>query len=240
MKTLIVDDERLARQELKRLLAHHPMLRVVAEAANGPTAVEAINRHLPELVFLDIQMPGFNGFEVLKRLSHTPHIIFTTAYDQFAIRAFEVNALDYLLKPIEADRLADALRRCLQEEGEASEPDEHPSQRLGVDDHVFVKDGDRCWFVPLAQVALFESEGNYTRLYFHDERPLIYRSLSYLEERLDPNHFFRASRKHLINLAHVGSLEPAQHGGLLVQLPAGPTVEMSRRQAQKFRDRLSL
>ena len=241
MNTLIVDDERLARQELKRLLAAYPELTIAGEAANGPDAVKAVHALKPDLLFLDVQMPGFNGFEVLKRLSHVPRVIFTTAFDQFAIRAFEVNALDYLLKPIENDRLAEALRRCLDPSEDHDEgPNETMADNLGADDRVFVKDGDRCWFVRIGDVVLFESEGNYTRLYFEEKRPLVYRSLAYLEQRLDPQHFFRASRKHLINLRHVRGLEPAQHGGLMVQLPNVPLVEMSRRQAQKFREQLSL
>ena len=166
-------------------------------------------------------------------LTITPVVIFTTAYDEYALRAFEVNALDYLMKPIEPARLAAALARAA--EPALPEP-EAPVERLTASDQVFVKDGDRYWFVQLDEVRLFESEGNYTRLFFGHERPLVYRSLSYLEERLDPKMFFRASRKHIINLRWVRKLDAWFNGGLIVELEGGLQAEMSRRQAQRFRE----
>ncbi len=236
IKVLIVDDERLARNELKRLLATYPETEIVGEAANAEEAIRLAASCQPDLIFLDVQMPGRNGFEALETMESPPAVIFTTAYDHFAVRAFEVNALDYLLKPIEPERLTAALARF-------HEPDavgDNPDQRLDENDRVFVKDGERCWFVKLGEVSLFESEGNYTRLFFGGERPLIYRSLSYLETRLDDKTFFRANRKHIVNLKRVDDLRPASHGGLSATLCDGLTVEMSRRQAQKFREASSL
>ncbi|HYE94806.1 MAG TPA: LytTR family DNA-binding domain-containing protein [Rubricoccaceae bacterium] len=233
MRAVLVDDERLARAELRRLLREHPEVEVVAEAADAEAAREALEAHHPDLVFLDVQMPGESGFELLASLEAAPAVIFTTAHDAYALRAFEVNALDYLLKPIEPRRLAAALERV-----RAAPPGGRGV--LTEADRVFVKDGERYWFVRLGDVRLFESEGNYTRLYFGHERPLVARSLSVLEARLDPAVFFRASRRHLLNLRWVRGLRPWGAGGLLVQIEGGPEVQMSRRQARLFRERRGL
>jgi two-component system, LytTR family, response regulator len=230
MKALIVDDERLARNELRRLLAAHPEIEVAGEAQNIDDARLAVERLQPDLLFLDIQMPGGNGFDLLEQLPASPAVIFTTAYDQFALQAFEANALDYLLKPISPARLAAAVAKVL--------PRVRPA--LAGDQHIFVREGERCWFVPLRNVVLFESEGNYTRLYFGNNRVLILRSLSHIQERLDSALFFRASRKHIVNLKCIVSLDPWINGGLRLTLTGGHAVEMSRRQAQIFRDLMSL
>ncbi|HMV27356.1 MAG TPA: LytTR family DNA-binding domain-containing protein [bacterium] len=235
MNALIVDDERLAREELRRLLSSHPDIKIVGEARHAEEARELIATLRPDLVFLDIQMPGEDGFALLASLESTPEIIFTTAYDQFALKAFEVNALDYLLKPIDPKRLADALQKISSQESSAT-----PTGPLTDNDQVFVKDGDRCWFVRLKQIRLMESEGNYTRLYFDKEKPLILRSLNQLEVRLDPKVFFRASRQHIINMQWIETIEPWFDGGLNVTLKSGPQVKISRRQAQKFRELTSL
>lgn len=233
MTALIIDDERLARNELRRLLAVHPEIEVVGEARDAFEANRMIEQLNPELLFLDIQMPEQNGFEFLAALAEVPQVIFTTAYDEFAIRAFEVSAIDYLLKPIHADRLALAVAKLSKEPQRAS-----PSK--GLAEQIFVKDGDRCWFVQVADITLLESEGNYTRLFFGGNRPLIPGSLNRLEERLDPTVFFRASRKHTINLRRIASITPWANGGFLVKLKDGAEVEMSRRQSQKFKEIMSL
>ena len=228
MKALIVDDERIARQELRRLLAAHPGVEVAGDARSGQEALELIPKLAPDLVFLDIQMPGMTGFELLERLDDVPQVVFTTAYDEYAIRAFEVNALDYLLKPIAPARLAAALERV--------RPRTAPL-RL---EQVFVRDGERCWILPVADILLLESEGNYTRVYFGQERPLIPRSLAALEARLDPAMFFRAGRKHLLNLKWVERVDSGVAGNLVVTLRNGPTVAMSRGQSARLREALSL
>jgi two-component system, LytTR family, response regulator len=199
MKALIIDDERLARVELKRLLGAHPEVEVVGEARSGEEALAMIAKLDPDLIFLDIQMPGMTGFDLLERLDDLPQVIFTTAYDEYALKAFEVNALDYLLKPVIPARLAAAIARV--------RPQTEPA-RL---EQVFVRDGDRCWIVRLPEIFLLESEGNYTRVYFGRERPLIRRSLNALEGQLDPAMFFRAGRKEIVNLKwieKVGCSEP--------------------------------
>jgi two-component system LytT family response regulator len=239
MKTLIIDDERLARQELRSLLAAFPGLEIAGECNNAETAVKMISEQQPDLIFLDIQMPGKNGFEMLKELPEMPKVIFVSAYDEYAIRAFEVNALDYLLKPVQATRLAEAVNKAMN--GEESVVKKESTLQLSDDDQVFVKDGEKCWFVKLSEIRLFESEGNYVRVFFEGNHPLILRSLNNLDERLNPKSFFRASRKHIINLKWVEKIENWFNGGLMVKLKGGgEQVEISRRQAAKFRDMMSL
>lgn len=241
MKALIIDDERLARNELRRLLAAHTDIEIVGEAVHVEDARTKAAALKPGLIFLDVQMPGADGFSLLEKLEPPlPLVIFTTAYDEFAVKAFEFNALDYLLKPIDPNRLVAALEKLRGRGSVAPEAAAAPSHRLTADDKVFVREGDRCWFVPVKNIRLLESEGNYTRLYFDDQKPQLFRSLTAMEERLDAKHFFRANRKQVINLTWVDGIEPWFSGGLLVKLKGGLKVELSRRQAQDFRDRMSL
>lgn len=246
LRTLIVDDERLARRELRRLLGPHDAVEIVAEASHADAAEAALREHAPNLLLLDVQMPGDSGLELLERLDAVPHVIFVTAYDEYAIRAFEVSALDYLVKPVEPERLADALETAQErvaataaQAGADHDPAGTP-RRLTAEDQVFVKDGRRCWFVQLAEVRLFEAAGNYTRLYFNGEEPLIHRSLSYLEERLDPDRFFRASRQHIVNLRWVDRMTRDTKGRLTATLTDGTEVRLSRRRSRTFREQLSL
>ncbi|WP_462253135.1 LytR/AlgR family response regulator transcription factor [Ekhidna sp.] len=236
MKAIIVDDERLARKELMSLLASHPEIEIVDEAANPDEAVEKIEKHDPDVIFLDIQMPGKTGFEMLEGMERVPQVIFTTAYDEFALKAFEYNALDYLLKPIQPERLSESLNKVSIKASKKPAKD----QKLGSKDQVFVKDGDKCWFVKLEDVRLFESDGNYIKVYFDKFKPMIHKSLNALDERLDDRHFFRASRKHIINLGWVESIDTWFNGGLLVQLKGGEKIEVSRRQSARFREMMSL
>ncbi|MEP2026755.1 MAG: LytTR family transcriptional regulator DNA-binding domain-containing protein [Reichenbachiella sp.] len=240
MKAIIIDDERLARKELTNLLAEFQEIEIVDEAVNADDAVEKIQQHDPDLIFLDIQMPDKTGFELLEMLEKTPLVVFTTAYDQFAIKAFEFNALDYLLKPIDTKRLADVVKKVLDQKAKPSPVVEESSDKLKSSDQVFVKDGEKCWFVKLEKIRLFESDGNYIKVYFDGFRPMIHKSLNALDEKLDDKSFFRASRKHIINLGWVESIEPWFNGGLMVQLKDGEKVEVSRRQASKFKERMSL
>jgi two-component system LytT family response regulator len=243
IKAIIIDDERLARNELKKLLSEFPEIEVVAEAANANEGIEKIDSFAPELIFLDIQMPGKTGFDMLAEMDRTPNVIFTTAYDEYALKAFEVNALDYLLKPIEPKRLADAIQK-LQSHEERDEPSAVPvnfnRSILQENDQVFVKDGERCWFVKLMDIRLFESVGNYAKVYFGQNKPLILKSLNSLEERLDEKIFFRANRKHIVNLRLIEKVEPYFNGGLLLELKGGEKIEVSRRQTVKFKEMMSL
>lgn len=243
MKALLIDDERLARNELRRLLAAFPEIVIAGEAGNAKQAREQLAALKPDLIFLDVQMPGETGMELLESLdAPVPHVIFTTAYDEFAVKAFELNALDYLLKPVDPARLTAAIAR-LEEKvsgatADATKP--APRDRLAADDKVFVREGDRCWFVEVKSIRLLESEGNYTRVHFENAQPQLFRSLNAMEERLDPKYFFRANRREIINLAWIDKIEPWFSGGLLVHLKGGAKVELSRRQAQDFREKMSL
>ncbi|WP_373496661.1 LytR/AlgR family response regulator transcription factor [Aquiflexum sp.] len=244
MRALVIDDERLARKELINLLSQYDQVEIVGEANNVDDAKEKIEALSPDVVFLDIQMPEKTGFDLLEELDNVPHVVFTTAYDEYALKAFQVNALDYLLKPIEPKRLNEAIERLFKKLNEApersSEGDAFLSKKLTLDDQVFVKDGDRCWFVKLANVRLFESDGNYIKVYFDNNKPMIHKSLNALDERLDEKSFFRASRKHIINLSWVEAIEPWFNGGLVVTLKGGDRIEVSRRQAARFKDLMSL
>ena len=240
MRALIVDDERLARKELMKLLEDHSAIEVVGEAQNADEAFEMIETLNPDLLFLDIQMPGKTGFQLLEMLDSVPLVVFTTAYDEYALKAFDVSALDYLLKPIQPERLSETIQKILQKEKEKKEQIENGEKKLGLNDQVFVKDGDRCWFVSLSNVRMFESDGNYIKVYFDNNKPMIHKSLNALDEKLDERAFFRASRKHIVNLSWVEGIEPWFNGGLMVRLKGGDKVEVSRRQAAKFKDMMSL
>jgi two-component system LytT family response regulator len=246
IKTIIIDDEPLARKELRGLLEPFAFITVSAEAANAVEALKLTKEHRPQLLFLDIEMPGRNGFEFLEELPPPhPHIIFATAYDAFAIRAFEVNALDYLMKPIHPGRLEAALEkvRFHIERNDSPYPTSvqaEPVKALTEEDRVFVREGDRCWFVPVRSIRLLEADGNYTRIYLEREKPLLYRTIASMEERLPPKLFLRANRSQLVNLTSIESIGQWFSGSLKVTLRGGIEVEFSRRQAQIFRDRLSL
>jgi two-component system, LytTR family, response regulator len=233
MKALVVDDEPLARRELRRLLAAHRSLQVVGEAGNIDDALERIESLKPEVVFLDIQMPGGTGFDLLARLDWMPRIVFTTAYDRYAVAAFDVNALDYLLKPIEPERLAAALDKLQRTAGSEARKDFTLEQ-------LFVRDGPRCWFIPVRDISVFTAEGNYIRMQWGQERPLLGRSLAALETKLDPQRFFRANRQQIINLEAIRSVELGVGGRLHVQLNDGREVQISRRQARQFRERTTI
>jgi two-component system, LytTR family, response regulator len=228
MNALIVDDERMARQELRRLLSAHPEIEIAGEANTGEQAQELIAQLAPDVIFLDVQMPGMSGFELLERLEDVPQVIFTTAYDAYALKAFEVSALDYLVKPIAPARLAAAVAKL------------RPRQDRVRMEQFFVKEGERCWLVRVADIFLLESEGNYTRLHFANERPLISRSLAAIEERLNPAVFFRAGRQCIVNLKWVDKIETDIGGNLIVRMRNGRCVGLSRRQSIRFREAFGL
>lgn len=237
MKALIIDDERLARKELAKLLERYDSVEIVGEAANADEAEAMIAEKRPDIIFLDVNMPGRSGFELLESLEHAPQVVFVTAYDEHALKAFEVNALDYLLKPIDPERLEMAVHKL-----QAANADDGILRRdmLREDDQVFLKDGEKCWFVTLKDVPYFESEGNYVRVRFGENKPLVLRSLNKLEEKLDPMVFFRTSRKHIVNLRWIEAIEPWFSGGLMLKLRNGGSLEVSRRQSARFKDLLSL
>ena len=235
MKAILVDDTRLARQELQFLLEKHDEVEVIGEAENVDQALELISEKKPDLIFLDIQMPGKDGFDLLEMLDEVPQVIFTTAYSEFAMKAFEYNALDYLKKPVAEDRLAMALQRVQEKIEEVKEK----RDVLGENSQVFVKDGEKCWFVTLGEVRLFEIWDNYTRIYFDEHKPMIPKTLQYMESRLDSKVFFRANRQQIINMKWIDKIEPWFSGTIRLYLKDGSEVEVSRRQTSRFKELMS-
>lgn len=241
MKTIIVDDERLARKELRTLLEKFPEINIVDECGNAMEAKSSIERNDPDLIFLDIQMPGKTGLELINDLDVSPKIVFVTAYDEYAIKAFDVNATDYLLKPVSPERLEECVRKLIKNEKDHQDKVVlAQNQRLGEHDKVFLKDGEKCWYTTLGEIRLFESEGNYVRVFFGEHKPLILKSLNTLEDRLDEKLFFRANRKFMVNLNYISSIETWFNGGLMATLKTGEKLEISRRQAVRFKDLMSL
>ncbi len=236
--TLIVDDEKLAREGLKAMLLEFPEIEIVGEAANVDEALDMIDKLRPALLFLDIEMPEKNGFDLLEELIETPCVVFTTAYNEFAIKAFEVNALDYLLKPIQAQRLREAINKVKKELADHSADRERT--KLDETDQVFIRDGEKCWFVKLTDIRMIESAGNYAKIHFDSYQPLIHKTLNALDERLSGSMFFRANRQQIINLRYVDKIEPFFNAGFLIYLKDGTKVEVSRRQSVKFKEMMSL
>jgi two-component system LytT family response regulator len=234
MKAMIIDDEPPARRELRRLLAEFPWVEIVAEVGNIDQATVLVETLSPDLLLLDIQMPGGSGFDLLERLEEVPQVIFVTAYDEHAVKAFEVNALDYLLKPVDPARLAEAMARV-----KAAQASRSPRPGA-VLEQIFVRDGSRCWFIPLREVRMLSSEGNYIRLSWGKSAPLLGRALAALEQRLDPNRFFRANRREIINVDFIEGVELGVNGRLHAKLRDGPEVEISRRQARLFKTKMSV
>ncbi|MRW93306.1 response regulator [Duganella sp. FT80W] len=230
LKVVLIDDERLARDELRRLLSRSRVnCHIVAEAASIEQGLEAVANHPADLILLDIQLPDGTGFDLLAALDRVPPVIFTSAYDHYALRAFAVNALDYLLKPIEPERLEQALQKVTPAAPASS------GEPTAAQEKIFLQEGERCWFVALDQITLFESEGNYTRVYFEQHRPLMLRSLSQLEARLHPSQFIRINRSQIVNLRSVSQITTAPTGGLTLVLHNQMRLQMSRRRSSAFK-----
>jgi two-component system LytT family response regulator len=242
IKTIIIDDERLAREELKSLLTDFIEIEIIDEAQNGEEGIEKIKQQKPDLIFLDVSMPGMTGFEMLKQLDDVPQVIFVTAFDEHALKAFELQAIDYILKPIDPERLSQAIKRVQSEHAEIDDSDftARVNKLLEPNDKVFIKDGEKCWFIELNRIRMMESDGNYVKVYFDQFRPMVLRSLNNFESRLNPEYFFRANRKFIINLNHVVAIETWFNGGLKVELSKGEKVEISRRQAIRFKEVFSI
>jgi len=238
IKTIIIDDERLAREGLKGLLKEFSEIEIIGESANVDEALELIDKLKPQLLFLDIQMPEKTGFDLLEELIETPIVIFTTAYNEFATKAFDVNALDYLMKPIQSQRLKDAITKAKKQINDLDHNKDR--DKLGAEDQVFIRDGEKCWFVKLSDVRMIESAGNYAKVHFDKYQPLIHRTLNALDERLSQQVFFRANRQQIINLSYIEKIEPFFNSGFLIYLKDGLKVEVSRRQAVKFKEMMSL
>lgn len=238
IRCVIVEDSRLARNELKELIKQHDDLQIVGEAENVDAGVELIQGERPDLLFLDINMPEKDGFELLEMLDEVPITIFTTAYDEYAIKSFEYNALDYLLKPVSAKRFDMALEKVRAKLDESQNSSKE--RKLSESSQIFIKDGESCWLVKIGDISLFEIVGNYTRVFFEDKKPLLYKSLNQVEEKLPEESFFRANRQQIINTNYIENVVPWFNGKLKLTLKNGEEVEVSRRQSYIFKDKMSL
>jgi two-component system LytT family response regulator len=235
----IIDDERLAREELKMLLQAIEMVELIGEASSGEEAKRLLPSLEPDILLVDINMPGMNGIEFVKGLNNPPYVIFVSAYEDHAISAFSVGAFDYLLKPINPNRLMESFNRILQDEQDDwDNAKEQPleKKKLTITDKVYIRDGEKSWFVSLTDIRLFESDGNYVKVHFYQNKPMLLRSLNSFQELLDPHFFFRANRKHIVNIEWISSVETWFNGGLMVELKTGEKIEISRRQAIRFKE----
>lgn len=240
IKAVIVEDSRLARNELKELIKKHSEIELLGEAENVDKGYELIQTTQPDLLFLDINMPEKDGFELLEMLEEVPITVFTTAYDEYAIKSFEYNALDYLLKPINEKRFALAIEKVKEKLVSASEENATAVQRLTGNSQIFIKDGEKCWLVKIGEISHLEIVGNYTRVFFQDQSPLLYKSLNQVEEKLPEKYFFRANRQQIINTNFIENVVPWFNGKLKLSMQNGEEVEVSRRQSYLFKDRMSL
>ncbi|MCL5245050.1 LytTR family DNA-binding domain-containing protein [Cellulophaga sp. 20_2_10] len=246
IKAVIVEDSRLARNELKELIKNHGEIEIVGEAENVDEGYRLINETQPDLLFLDINMPEKDGFELLEMLDKVPITVFTTAFDEYAIKSFEYNALDYILKPINGKRFAKAIEKVkAQLEGSAPVSNEEnetteAKEKLTESSQIFIKDGDKCWLVKIGDISLFEIVGNYTRVYFNGEKPMLYKSLNQVEEKLPEHNFFRVNRQQIINVNYISNVVPWFNGKLKLTMNTGEEVEVSRRQSYIFKDKMSI
>lgn len=236
-KTIIIDDERLAREEVKRALEKHLEFEIIGEASHVDEAIALIDALNPDILFLDIHMPGKSGFDLLEELTNVPDVVFTTAYDQYAVKAFEMNALDYLVKPLRDERFSKTIEKVKVELSKrvALEPTTLPMHQK-----IFIKDGDKCHFIPLTDIHFIESLENYARLYFGSNKAMIKRSLNLLAEKLDPKVFFRINRSQMINIHYIKEIHPYFNNKLQITLTTGETLEVSSRQSVKFKNWNSL
>ena len=232
----LLDDEPLAVAELHSMLRQDKRLDVLGQETNPKNALSDIEELDIDLLFLDINMPELNGFQFLEKLSSVPEVIFITAYDEYAIKAFEVNALDYLLKPLNPQRLRESVEKAIGKIESTNEA----SEKLGIEQRIFIKDGEQCHFVPIPEIEWLESVGNYVQVYYFKGRPLLHRSLNYMEERLPSELFFRANRQQMFNLNFVSNILPHFNSSLQVLLKNGQKLEMSQRQSSRFKQMMGI
>ncbi|TRX38731.1 response regulator transcription factor [Flavobacterium sp. ZT3R18] len=232
IKVIIVDDERLSREELKRALKVYEDFVLIGEAENADVAKDLIETKMPDLIFLDIQMPEKSGFDLLESLDSVPAVLFTTAYNQYAVQAFEVNALDYLMKPIREERFAKAIEKIRNTISMKSSFNNAETK----DRKIFIKDGEKRFFIQLNEIYLIESLENYTRLFFQEKKALQRRSLRQWEEILDENIFFRINRTEIVNIKYIQEVNRTIGGRLEVKLKTGELLEVSNRQSVKFKN----
>ncbi len=236
MKAIVVEDSRLAREGLINMLQAFPDLHVVASADHGVNALALIQEHRPDVIFLDIHLPGESGFDLLEKLDYSPQIIFTTAYTEYAIRSFDYNTIDYLLKPISDERLKIAIDKLSINSKDLEESLKPP---LDINSRMFIKDGEKCHLVHLESIRYFESCKNHVRIFFDNDNAFVKKSLNSIEERLPKKHFFRVNRQYVVNLNAIVNIEEAVNDGYEITMNDGKTLEVSRRNAVELKDILS-
>lgn len=245
MKTLVIEDSRLAREGLIGMLSQHPSLDIIGEAKNAEEALTIIQKESPDLLFLDIHMPGDSGFDLLEKLDYTPRIIFTTAYSKYAIQSFDHHTIDYLLKPISRERLSTAIdklasdTRTNQNTEQRVEKEERESG-LELTSRIFVKDGDNCHLIKVETIDYCESCKNYVQLFFEGKKAFVKKSLNQIEQRLPQQVFFRANRQFIVNLQSVTSITESVGDGYEVTMKDGKVLEISRRNATRLKEVLSV
>jgi len=234
---MIIEDSELARFELKTLLRDYPQVELVGEADSVPAAISLVSKLKPDLILVDIDLPGGSIFDVLDQVELLPALIFTTAFEQHALESFRYNTIDYLLKPVHKNELARALGK-IDFLGNVSK--DSLQTDTDTNERVLIKDGEKCWMVKSDEIRLVEAIGNYCRVYFNDNAPMIYRTLSKMEEKLPKRNFVRANRSQLVNLDHIKSSTPLKSGVLNLYLHDGTEVSVSRRQTAKLKELLRL
>jgi two-component system LytT family response regulator len=242
---LIIDDEKLARELLHEFLENFPEIEIVGDASNGTEAVTLIDKLKPELIFLDVQMPGMTGFEVLEDINHEPYVIFTTAYDQYAIQAFEKNAVDYLLKPLDLERFKLAVDRALKrkklEEGNLEDllgslrPER---ERTNFESHVFVQKSEKLYSLPVEEILHLEASGDYTIITTKNDQFVSSSGIGKLEEIMNPDKFIRVHRSTIVNINYLKEIERHFNGGMVVKMQSGKSFPVSRTYAKQIRKRV--
>lgn len=237
MRAIVVEDSRIAREGLIRMLKNYNNLEVIGDANHPEPALKLIQQTRPDVIFLDIHMPGESGIELLEKLDYSPKVIFTTAYSEYAIKSFDFHTVDYLMKPISQERLDQAIAK-LQSSQDAQQKMAQPA--LEMNHKIFVKDGDLCHLITLESIRYFESCKNHVRIFFDNQSAFLKKTLNQVEERLPSRFFFRANRQYIVNLQAIVRIEEGIHDGYLVTMSDGAEIEVSRRQAADLKDKLSL
>lgn len=242
---LIIDDEKLARELLHEFLENFPEIEIVGDASNGTEAVALIDKLKPELIFLDVQMPGMTGFEVLEDINHEPYVIFTTAYDQYAIQAFEKNAVDYLLKPLDLERFKVAVDRALKRKKlEAGHLEDllgslRPERdRTSFESHVFVQKSEKLYSLPVEEILHLEASGDYTIITTKNDQFVSSSGIGKLEEIMNPDKFIRVHRSTIVNINYLKEIERHFNGGMVVKMQSGKSFPVSRTYAKQIRKRV--
>jgi len=241
---IIIDDEKLARDLLREFLEGFPQIKVLAECEKGKDAVQAIDTLKPDFIFLDVQMPGMNGFEVLEEIDHDPYVIFTTAYDQYAIKAFEKNAVDYLLKPLDEERFSLAVNRAIsrKELEENNIGELLRSMRTGgrdtYDSHIFVQKSEKLFNLPVEEIIFLEASGDYTIITTKSDQFVSSSGIGKLEEIMNPDLFIRVHRSTIININYLKEIERHFNGGMIVKMQNGKSFPVSRTYAKVIRKKV--